>query len=127
MMAHLSGIQIGKQARALAAALALGAAVLSLATGPTAYAARVSSTDAGDTDIGSEPGVGTATRSNLNNYPKCTITSPDGHIDFYIPGDTVVRDGKTLWCGADGGWVVVDRGTDSAGTYTGGGVYTRAP
>jgi hypothetical protein len=123
MMAHLSGIQIGKQARALAAALALGAAVLSLSTGPTAYAARVSSTDAGDADTGAgDAGSGTATR---DPRARCTITRPDGHIDFYLPGTVYTRPDGQVFCGSDGQWHrngIVDRAT-----VGGGGVATQAP
>ena len=75
-MAHLSGIHIGKQARALAAALVLGTAILSLAPGHAEAAKRVS-TEAGDTDSGDSAGTSAAERKNQNGSEvKCTITRP---------------------------------------------------
>ena len=55
-MASSSGIQIGKQAQALAVALALGALALSIAPGQTVYAARGISNEAGDADTGAGNG-----------------------------------------------------------------------
>ena len=128
-MAHLSGTLIGRKAGTLAAALALGAAVLSLAPGQAAYAARGITNEAGDADTGGgvRPGSSTTAKDDINSWTKCTITRPDGTIDFYIPGDIVHRDGKYVMCGRDGQWVVLDRSTAETGTYSGGGTYTQAP
>jgi hypothetical protein len=129
IMAHLAGTRFGTHARVLVAAVALGTAVLSLSPGQTVYAARGIATEAGDADSGgTDSGGGTATRININNKPKCTITRPDGHVDFYLPGTTYVRDGKHLICGNDGQWVVVGRTGALDGPISGGsGVYTPAP
>lgn len=136
-MAHLSGIRsgirIGTTAWALAAALTLGSTVLTLSTVPTAYAARNVSSEPADPDAGprhpaTRPATGTATRKNINGYPKCTITGADGHVDFYLPGDQITRDGHILICGTDGQWFVFGRASSGDPTSVGGGgVATQAP
>ena len=82
-MAHLLGIRIGKKAGALAAALALGAAILSLSASP-AHAAPAEADDIGEL---------------------CDMVRRDGHIDFYLPGESA-RDNYGHWkyCGDDGQW-----------------------
>ena len=86
-MTHLPGIHIGNRARALTAALALGAAVLSLSAGP-AHAAPNTPKDDG---------------------VRCASEEAGGHIDFYMPGDIVTTIdskgvGRKLQCGKDGEW-----------------------
>ena len=132
-MAPLSAIYIGKHARALAAALALGAAVLSLSTGPTAYAARAISTEPSDTEPAADmpthriTGRGTATRTN-DPGKRCTITSANGHVDFYLPGTVYTRDGHNFLCGYDGQWRDWGKvGSPDTTTVGGGGVATRTP
>jgi hypothetical protein len=94
---------IGKHARTLVAALALGAALVSLAPGQTAHAARGKWIDV----VRPEPEIETAARDKINDYNKCTITRSDGTIDFYLPLETVVRDGKTLVCSGEGEWFIL--------------------
>ena len=118
-MARLSGFHIGKQARALAAALVLGATGLALTPGQTAYAARGITNETGDGGT-SGGGAGPAPRMNINDFPKCTITRPDGSVDFYLPGNKIVRDGKTLYCGFDGEWVVTRPGLETTWPASGG-------
>ena len=128
-MAQLSGMQIGTQARALAVALALGAVVLSLTPGQTAYAARGTSNEAGETAPDDGDGNGSSARKNVNDYPKCTITTSDGTIHFYVPGDKVVVGTKYgdrhMICGSDGEWIVMRPG--AADVPPGGGLGTNAP
>ena len=132
-MAHLSGIQIGKQTRALAAALALGAVVLSLSPGQTAFAARARSAGAGDSDTGAgqtathrTPGSGTATRT-IDPAKRCTITGPDGHIEFYLPGTEITRNGNVVVCMSDGEWYAARPGPTDETTVGGGGVRVMTP
>ena len=111
-MAHLSGIQIGKQARSMAVALALGAVVLSLTPGQTAYAARGVSDEAGE--VAPDEGSTASPRKpkplpNPNDLTKCTITTSDGTIHYYIPGDVVIvqtkAGDKQIVCGSGGQWI----------------------
>ena len=80
-MAPPSGIRIGRTATARAAAFALGAAVLSLMPGQAEAREPV--------DIGE----------------LCDMVRRDGHIDFYLPGESA-RDNYGHWkyCGDDGQW-----------------------
>jgi hypothetical protein len=130
-MAHLSGIQIGKQARALAAALALGGAILSLSPGQTAHAARGMSNEAGDTDTGGgapgRPTTNTRRENTGDNGVRCAITRPDGTVEFYLWGDTIILGGKRYYCTSSGHWMVTNRTAASEVMAPGGGVYTQAP
>ena len=127
-MAHLARILIGKQARALAAALAIGATVLSLAPGQTAYAARTTSTEpadpdsgAGGTPAGGRAGSGTAARVTL-----CAWTDSDGHVDFYLPGEVVSTSLGKLKCGTNGKWYQVRTSSTYPSTDAGNsGVHAR--
>jgi len=133
-MASRSGIQIGKRAQALAVALALGAVALSLMPGQTAYAARNTSNEAGDADPGADSGTGSTSRKptvpNPNDLPKCTLTTSDGTVHFYLPGEDVIvvtqYGEKRMTCGGPD-WIVwrPDYGSDVK--PGGGGVYTTAP
>lgn len=129
-MTRFGQIQLSTTARTLAAALAIGAALLSLTPGEAAYAARGRSTDDGGTGTGDAPGSTTTTtgKKNINDYPKCTVVHADGSIEFFMPLDTYVRDGKTYVCTADGTWILLGppRPTPSV-KVTGGGVYTSTP
>jgi hypothetical protein len=98
-MAHLSEIQIGKHARVLAAALALGAAVLSLSTGQAEARAK----------------------RPVDNGTRCIFTSADGYIDFFMPGETINWGDETWRCGADGKWRLVRTNSTPVGPQTGGG------
>jgi hypothetical protein len=128
-MAPLSGIYIGKHARALAAALALGAAALSLMPGQTAYAARTTSAEPGATEPAADmparrpTGSGTATRT-IDPRARCTITRSGGHIDFYVPGTVYTRPEGQVLCGSDGQWHYYGSVERASG---GGGVATRTP
>jgi hypothetical protein len=122
-MSQLAGMQIGTKARALVAALVLGGALFSLAPGQTAHAARAISTEAGDTDPGGARPSGPATRSTADTGVRCTITRPEGHVDFYVEGALVVRDGVIYVCGSDGMWHLWRSGASTGTTVTSGGVY----
>jgi hypothetical protein len=129
-MTLLRGIEIGATARALVAALAIGGALVSLAPSEAAYAARGRSTDNGDAGTSDAPRPTTtpATRKNINDYPKCTVVHPDGSIEFFVPLDTYVRDGKTYICTADGTWILQGPPRPTSDVkVTGGGVYTSTP
>jgi hypothetical protein len=80
-MAPPSGIRIGRTATALAVAVALGAAVLSLM-----------------------PGQAEA-REPVDTGELCDFKRWDGHIDFYLPAE-FARDNYGHWkyCGGDGKW-----------------------
>jgi hypothetical protein len=126
MMARVSGIHFAKKARALAAALLLGTAILSLAPGHAEAARRVVP-EAGDTDSGDSSGGSTAERKSKNqngSQARCTITRADGHVDFYLEGEKIVRNGRGYYCGGDGQWHAVRTSGASTGTVVeGGGVY----
>jgi len=128
-MAHLARILIGKQARALAAALAIGATVLSLAPGQTAYAARTTSTEpadpdsgAGGTPAGGRAGSGTAARVTL-----CSMGTGDGNIEFYKPGDVItLTNGMKFKCGANGKWYEIRTNSTYPSTDAGNsGIHAR--
>ena len=106
-MAHLSGTQIGKHARALAAALALGAAVLSLSAGQAE--AR--------------------TKRPVDNGVRCWVSGGGGHWEAYLPGDVVNIGGKLVRCGSDGEWHDARTAPASTVLYTpaGGGVLAPTP
>ena len=82
-MAHLWRIQIRKHARVLAAALALGAAVLSLSAGQAE--AR--------------------TKRPVDNGVRCWLPNGNEH-EFFMPGDIVIdhATGNRYRCGSDGKW-----------------------
>ena len=114
-MASRSGIQIRKYARVLAVALALGAFAPSLVPGQTAHAARAIMNEAGDADVGDGAETAPSARKpkpnpNPNDMAKCTITTSDGTLHFYVPGELVVvetKEGKKyLACASDGKWIV---------------------
>ena len=99
-------MRFGKHARALAAALAIGATVLSLSTTPSAFAVPKD----GDGEV------------------LCTYTNPDGTV-WYYPVGTRMWDkfsGKMKTCGEDGKWQR-DGATEGpvAPKPTGGGVLGR--
>jgi len=108
--------------RALAAALALGAAILSLAPGQAAYAAssnpqeivRIAIADP-DSGGGPEDPASNVERTRNPKHPKdngirCAITRPDGSIDFYLPGTEIVIEGRRWSCLDTGKWAVFSRG-----------------
>ena len=86
-MAHVSGMHIARQVPVLIAALAFGASVLSFSPGPV---------HAEQANPNTPP----------NDRPKCTRTRADGHVDFYLPGDTVTSSDfkEGVVCGRDGQW-----------------------
>ena len=97
-------MNIGKHARVVAAALAIGGAVLSLGTGQ----AEAKPKTTGSNDV------------------HCSRWE-NGHWEFYVPGDVVTSaTGPDKWqCGTDGGWHQVGRTDDSGGrTNNGGGLGT---
>jgi hypothetical protein len=87
-MGHLAGIHIGTPARALAAALALGAAILSPVAG---------SVQAGEAPPSHDLGI------------QCPWVLPDGQITYYGVGVIIVhiKTGLRQKCGPDGNWHVV--------------------
>jgi hypothetical protein len=124
-MASLSGISFSKQARALAAALTLGSALFALAPGQTAHAAWGIKNEADASADGVEiVSVYRDNKPNPNDWPKCTITTSDGEIHFYLPGDRVIvktrLGNKELVCGGPD-WLVV-RTEEPTIRSSGGGV-----
>jgi hypothetical protein len=119
---------------ALAAALTVGAAILSLAPGQAVYAASSHPQEMvriaiADPDAGSGPEDPASNVERKKPKPQgklCSITWPNGHIDFYLPGDVVMRDDKWVVCGSDGKWSVLPRsgGAGGVGSPTTG---TNAP
>ena len=107
-MAHLSRLQIGTQARALAAALALGAAVLSLSAGQAEARPK----------------------RPVDNGVRCWLTGTAGEdLTAYMPGDVVNVGGQLLRCGSDGQWHDARTAPASTVLYTpaGGGVLAPTP
>jgi hypothetical protein len=120
-------------ARALAAALALGAAILCLVPGQAAYAAgsnpegvvRIAIADP-DSGGGPEDPASSVERTKKPKHPKdngirCSITSPSGFVDFFLPGDVTSVGGILRTCLADGTWGTRSGGpgdTDSPTTGT---------
>jgi hypothetical protein len=111
-MAHLSGISIGKQARALAAALALGAAVLSLSAGQAE----------------AKP------KRPVDNGVRCWLPGMTGsggeHWEAFMPGQIITdhRTGKRYKCGSDGKWQPARVADDMVLTQPGdGGVLAPTP
>ena len=104
-MSHLSGFLINKHARALAAALTLGAAVLNLSAAP----------------VGAEPKIDVNDPANM-----CTITRADGTVDYYQLGDKITVNGKTLSCSGPN-WVLWRTGSTTGTTVGGGGGGVYAP
>lgn len=111
-MTQVSGTNIGRQARALAAALLLGTAVLGLTV---ALAAAES-------------------KGPKNNTVLCSIETDnaDGssHTDFYVPGEKVAMPGQGHYaeCQDDGAWDYggpIERAQDTrVNIPRNGGVYT---
>jgi hypothetical protein len=91
-----------RKVQVLATALALGAALVALTPGEAAHAAK----KRWYLPEKSEPEVSveTAARDSINNLAKCTITRPDGTVDFYLPMDSYYRFGTWFICGTDGQW-----------------------
>jgi len=83
-MAHSWGTHIMRHARTLAAALAIGATVLSLSAGQAE----------------AKP------RHPVDNGVRCWIKGgPDGETwTAYMPGEVVLLDGLLQKCGSDGKW-----------------------
>ena len=116
-MAHLSRLQIGTQARALAAALALGAAVLSLSAG------QAEARPKRPADNGVRcwlPGGGPTSG---------TPTGPTGYWEAFMPGDVVIDQatGKRYRCGSDGKWHPARIADDTVLTQPGGDGGVLAP
>ena len=127
-MADLSRIHIGKQARALAAALVIGMAILSLAPGQTAYAV-VTTPGSGDVDTGDQ-GSGPASRKPkpASTPVYCVLTRQDGTIEFHEHGAIVTVNGRTFYCTASGHWMeVYGPPVPTQDTVPGGGVNKPAP
>jgi len=93
---------IGTKARVLVAALALGMAGVGLS-------------------------MGQAEARRNDNGVRCAIEQDNGHIDFYLPGEKVVRNGKTLYCGSNGEWWVWGPRPGGDIVTGGGGVYAPVP
>ena len=128
-MLDLSSMHIGTQARALAAALALGAAVLSLSTGPTAYAARVISTDAGDAGTG-DGGMDTGSTTVYAVRTKANLIAAGYTCTHIATGfDECTKSGSdTYWCDASGSCDVKPfRNTTDVYVAPQGGVLSTAP
>ena len=89
-MTRLAGILTGKQARALVAALAIGATVLTLSTGSADAKTR---------------------RENNSNY--CFFTRSDGSLGLYEPGawETTGIGGSWFVCMSNGMWREVAKHT----------------
>src|SRR4051794_16628632 len=107
-MAHLLGTQIGKHARALAAALALGAAVLSLSAGQAEARPR----------------------HPVDNGVRCWLPGTAGEdLTAYMPGEVVNAHGQLLKCGSDGQWHDARTAPDSTvfNIYNNGGVLAPTP
>jgi hypothetical protein len=127
-------MNVSTHIRALAAALTFGAAILSIAPGQAAYAASLNPQEmvriaVADPDSGGGPEDPASNAERKKPQPQgklCSITQPNGHIDFYLPGDVVIRDGKWVICGSDGKWSVLPRngGAGGVGSPTTG---TNAP
>ena len=108
-MTSLTQTRIGRTARALAAALALGGTILALSAGP-AHAEPKEPADSG---------------------VRCARTRSNGHVDFYLPYESSRdRFGHWQYCGEDGDWHDIGRtvGVPRAPKgpkAQGGGVYAR--
>jgi hypothetical protein len=97
-------MSIGKHARVLVAALAIGGAVLSLGTGQAEAKPK------------HPPDDGT----------RCVRNHVDGYIEFFMPGDTIYDDiYGWLVCGSDGEWHNARTDDSSGRTNNGGGLGTR--
>jgi subtilisin family serine protease len=133
-MTSFPKLQLGTTARALAAALAIGATVLTLSTGPTAYAARSRSMEPGDTGTGAgQPaahrttGSSTAARDVKDDGVRCSFTFSNGHVEFYLPGEEVVYGSRRFTCGGNGEWIPWRTVQGDGATVGGVGVATQAP
>jgi hypothetical protein len=135
-MAHLSGMGIGTHARTLAVALLLGTAIVSFSGGQAAHAASSNPQEMvriaiADPDSGGGPedpasNVERRRKHPVDNGIRCSITHPDGHIDLYLPGTIIIRDGRWVMCEENGQWKVLLRsgGAGDVGSPTTG---TNAP
>src|SRR5947199_4148694 len=92
-------MSIGKHARALMAALAIGGAVLSVGTGQ-AEAAKI--------------------KHPPDNGVRCWATDGKGYWEAFMPGEIHTDpDGNKWVCGSDGEWTLV-RTSDSGGATSNG-------
>jgi hypothetical protein len=129
---------IATHARTLAVALLLGTAIVSFSGGQAAHAAssnpremvRIAIADP-DSGGGPEEPASSAERTRKPKHPvdngiRCSITRANRHVDFYLPGQDVILDGKIQVCGEDGNWSVLPRsgGPGDVGSPTTG---TNAP
>jgi hypothetical protein len=97
-------MSIGRHARVLVAALAIGGAVLSLGTGQAEAKPKTTGDD------------GT----------RCVLKHIDGYLEFFMPGEIIYdpASGQYRKCGTDGEWHYT-RTDDSGGrTNNGGGLGT---
>ena len=117
-------MNVGKRIAGAATALLLGVATLGPSPGQAAYAAESNphgtiSLAAIDSDAGGAPeGSGSSSERKKPKHPaddgvRCADIKPGGHIDFYLPGETIVSNGRTLRCSPWGGWYVVPRSGDA--------------
>jgi hypothetical protein len=128
-MTRLSRAHLLNRAPALAAALVLGTAVLSLMPSQTAHAAWGVEIES----VSPAPGSGSTTSArdnrDINDWQKCSIKTSDGTIHWYLPGDVVIvetRYGKKrLVCGGPD-WIVYRTEEDPVRS-TGTGIRTLAP
>jgi hypothetical protein len=93
-------MSIWKHARVLVAALAIGAAVLSLGTGQAEAKPK--------------------TNHPPDNGVRCWTKDQNGYLEAYMPGEVVTdADGDKWVCGSNGDWTMVR--TDDSGGRTGSG------
>lgn len=97
-------MQIGTHARVLVAAVVLGTAILGLSAGQVDARTKKPTAPA-DTGV------------------RCAFERAPGHLEFYLPGDTIEFQGHTFRCGADGKWHLV-KITPDGQTGPSGGVFT---
>jgi hypothetical protein len=118
-------MNLDKRTSILVAAVMLGVATLGLSPGQAAYAAgpnprqaiRIAAIDPNAGGAPEDPGS-TSERGKrkpkrpVDNTIYCKDILPNGHIDFYLEGDTLPSNGHTLLC-TDHGWVRVSRSGDA--------------
>jgi len=98
-MTYQTTLNIGKHARALAVALALGTAILSLSVAPAFAEKKFDRND---------PAT------------MCTITRPDGTIEYFQSG-TIVRVGNSVMECNGPNWIVIRTDPTHGTVNTGGG------